>query len=63
MQTHTTKEIMAGIINSQPEDASYEEIMRALAFDRIIELGMEDLRNGNLISSQEMKRRISTWQR
>lgn len=62
MQTHNAKEIMAHIIASQPEDASYEEIMRELSFEYMIERGMEDIRKGRIISSQEMGHCICTWQ-
>ncbi len=55
------REIMTNIIASQPEDASYEEIMRELLFERMIERGMEDVRRNRVISSQEMKRRIRKY--
>ncbi len=55
------KEKMTEIIQSQPDDASYEEIMKELAFDRMVEEGMDDIRNGRVISNEEMKRRIKTW--
>lgn len=61
MQTQNAKEMMTHIIASQPEDASYEEIMRELSFERMIERGMEDVRRGRVISSDEMERRIRTW--
>lgn len=57
------KEKMTAVIQSQPEDASYEEIMRELAFERMIERGMEDTRNERVMSNEEMERRIRTWQR
>lgn len=55
-----TKELMTRIIQEQPEDASYEEIIRELAFERMIERGLEDSRVGRVISNEEMERRIST---
>lgn len=33
---------MTEVIRSQPEDATYEEIMRELAFERMIKQGLED---------------------
>jgi len=35
---------MIEVILAQPEDASYEEIMRELAFDPMVERGLEDSR-------------------
>ncbi len=59
----TIKERMAEVIQSQPDDASYEEIMRELAFERMVERGLEDSRKGRVIANEEMKRCISTWQK
>ena len=36
----TVKQKMAEVIQSQPDDASYEEIMRELAFDRMVDRGL-----------------------
>ncbi len=54
---------MAEIILEQPEDATYEEIMRELAFERMVERGLADPRTGRVISNEEMARRIRTWQK
>jgi len=59
----TAKEIIAKIIQDQPDDASYEEILRELVFERMIEKGLEDSRKGMLISNEEMKKRINSWQK
>lgn len=59
----TAKERMVEIIQQQPDDSSYEEILRELAFARMIDSGLEDSRAGRTISSEEMERRIRTWQR
>ncbi len=57
----TIKEKMAEVIQSQPEDATYEEIMRELAFERMVERGLEDTRNGRVISNEQMGERIRSW--
>lgn len=57
------KEKMAEVILSQPEDATYEEIMRELAFERMVARGLEDSRHGRVVSTDEMQRRIRTWQK
>jgi len=57
----TVKEKLTEVIQAQPDDASYDEIMRELAFERMIDRGMEDVRNGNLISNEDMERRIGAW--
>ena len=57
------KERMTQVINDQPEDASYEEILKELAFEQMIARGLEDSREGRTISNEEMKRRVSAWQK
>ncbi len=57
------KERMADVIQSQPEDATYEEILRELAFEKMIASGLKDSREGKTISNDEMKRRLSAWQK
>jgi len=49
---------MTEIIQELPEDATYEEIMRELAFERMVERGLADSRTGRAISNEEMARRI-----
>lgn len=58
----TAKEQMARIIEAQPDDSSYEEILRELAFARMIERGLANSDTGRTISNQEMQERIRSWQ-
>ncbi|MFP4393386.1 MAG: hypothetical protein ACOC43_15665 [Desulfohalobiaceae bacterium] len=57
------KEKMKEVIQSQPEDASYEDIIRELAFERMVERGLEDSRSGRVISNEDMEHRIHSWQK
>jgi hypothetical protein len=57
------KQKMKEVIDSQPDDASYDEIIRELAFERMIERGLKDIRSGQVISNEEMGHRIRTWQK
>ncbi len=59
----TAKERLVEIIEQQPDDSSYEEIFRELAFARMIDRGLEDSRAGRTISNEEMERRIHTWEK
>jgi len=58
----SVKARMVAVIQEQPEDATYEEIMRELAFERMITGGIEDSRADRTISNDEMQRRIRSWQ-
>lgn len=57
------KERMTEVILEQPEDSSYEEILRELAFEQMIEQGLKDSRESKVISSEEMSSRIKAWQK
>jgi predicted transcriptional regulator len=59
----TVKERMKEVIQSQPDDASYEEIFRELAFERMVNRGLADFRKGRILSGDELERRIRTWQK
>lgn len=59
----TAKEKMKEIILEQPDDSSYDEILRELAFVRMLERGLEDSREYRTISNETMKHRIKTWQK
>jgi len=59
----SAKEEMAKIIQAQPEDSSYEEILRELAFSRMLERGLQDSIAGRVITDEEMRQRIEEWQK
>lgn len=54
------KEKITEVIQSLPDNATYEEIMRELAFEKTIERGLADSRSGRIISNEDMERRIRT---
>ncbi|MGD0077303.1 MAG: hypothetical protein ABSB91_01605 [Sedimentisphaerales bacterium] len=58
----TVKEKMAEIINDLPDDSTYDEILRELAFRRMVERGLKNSNEGKTISNIEMERRIKSWQ-
>jgi hypothetical protein len=59
----SAKEEMTKIIQEQPDDSSFDEIMRELAFSRMVERGIEDSDAGRTISDGEIKDRIRRWRR
>jgi len=50
------KELITKIIQEQPDDASYEEILRELVLERMIDQGLEDSRKGRLVSNEDGRR-------
>ncbi|TWU05802.1 hypothetical protein [Stieleria varia] len=59
----TVKQAMADLIAQQPDDSSYDEILRELAYARMVDRGLADSDAGNVISDDEVKQRIESWQK
>ena len=55
------KEEAKKIINSLPEDTTYDEILRELAFDKMIQRGLDDVDNNKIIANEEMENTIAKW--
>ena len=59
----SAKEQMAKIVQEQPDDGSYDEILRELAFARMIDRGLADSQADRTLSDQEMSSRINSWRK
>lgn len=59
----TDKDRARSLVEAQPDDASYEEIIRELAFGRMVERGLADVREDRVMSNEEMGQRIRLWQK
>ncbi len=57
----TAKERIVEIVGQLPDDSSYEEILRELAFVRMIDRGLADSREARTITNEDMERQIRTW--
>ena len=59
----SAKEAMIDIIGRQPDDSSYDEILRELAFARMVQRGLDDSDAGRTLSDADVKRKIDSWQK
>lgn len=57
----TAKEVFAEMLLQQPDDSSYDELVRELAFNAMVQKGITDSVNGIVISNEEMHERIRSW--
>jgi predicted transcriptional regulator len=57
------KERMLKIIQEQPDDSSFEEILRELAFAQMVDRGLADAEAGRTHSHEEMKRIVESWRK
>ncbi len=55
------KQLVKKIVDSLPEDTSYDEILKELAFNKMIQKGLKNSKEGKVISNKEMKKRIQSW--
>ncbi len=59
----SAKEKLTRLIEKQPDDSSYDELVRELAFALMVERGLRDSEEGRTIPGDEMGRRIRSWSR
>ena len=59
----TVKDELTKLIQDQPDDSSFDEILRELAFNLMVQRGLIDSDEGRTISNEEMERRIRLWQK
>ena len=57
----TAKEQMTRIVQAQPDDSTYDEVLRELAFARMVDRGLEDSDAGRTTGSEKMQERIRSW--
>jgi predicted transcriptional regulator len=59
----SVKDAMIDIIGRQPDDSTYDEILRELAFARMVQRGLDDADVGRTLSDGEVRRKIESWQK
>ena len=59
----TAKQSAIKVIEQLPDEASYEDIMDRLLFMQKVEAGLEDIREGRVVSHEEAKKRLAKWLR
>ena len=57
----TTKELVLEAVRNLPEDAAIEDAMEKLLVIAKIERGIEQAENGQTVSHDEVKERVSKW--
>jgi predicted transcriptional regulator len=57
------KESMIDIIGRQPDDSTYDEILRELAFARMVQRGLDDAAAGRTRASEDVAEAIESWRK
>ena len=59
----TPKDQLRRVIDEQPDDSSFEGIIKELAFAVMVERGVADVQAGRTISHEEMRRTSESWRK
>jgi predicted transcriptional regulator len=60
-QSDSAKQHLITILEQQPDDSSYDELIKELAFARMVNRGLKDLEAGRTTSNDEVQREIASW--
>ena len=55
------KELVLAEIKELPDDASIEDIIETVYIAMHVQKGLEDVKNGNVFSHEEVLRQVHTW--
>lgn len=58
---NTPKQEILSIIQDQPDDSTFDELLRELACRRAVRNGLQDVDRGNTVSNEEAYKRIKSW--
>lgn len=55
------KEFVQKTLDEMPDDVSVEDIIKELAFKRMVERGLQDSLNDRVISQEQLEKQIASW--
>jgi predicted transcriptional regulator len=58
----SAKEKIVRLLDEQPADSSFEEILRELAFASMVERGLDEVDQGHTLSHEEVRREVESWE-
>lgn len=57
----TPKEELRRLLEKLPDDVSYEDIQFHIYVQQSVERGLEAVENGEVVSQEEVERRMARW--
>jgi len=57
----TAKDIVRKLLDRIPDDSTFEDIQYHIYVREKIEHGLDDIREGRLLSQEEVEKRMSKW--
>jgi len=61
VESNSPKSRLLAVLHDQPEDSSYDELLRELAMASMVDRGLKDSDAGNTVSNDEARTRIKLW--
>ena len=61
IQSDSAKQHLTTILQQQPDDSSYDELIKELAFVRMVDRGLKDAEAGRTTSNDKVNREIASW--
>ncbi len=58
-----SRERVIAIVREQSDESSYDDILRELAFERLVHRGLGDLASGYLLDTADVLATFKKWQR
>ena len=55
------KQEIISMINNLPDECDYDDIMAEIYFKQKVDQGLKDIKDGNVISHEDAKKRLSKW--
>jgi len=63
INSENAKRHLITILEQQPDDSSYEELIKELAFARMIDRGLKDVETGRLSANEDVRDEIASWRK
>jgi predicted transcriptional regulator len=58
----SAKQRVVDLVGDLPEDSSFDEILKELAFANMVERGLADVDAGRVVAHEEVLREIERWE-
>lgn len=57
----TPKDQLRRVIEEQPDDSTFEELLKEMAFAAMVDRGLADARAGRTVDHEEMRKTLESW--
>ena len=61
IESDSAKQHLITILQQQPDDSSYDELLKELAFARMVDRGLKDVEANRTASNDDVHREIASW--